>query len=85
MRHFIAVDKNLAALRTQDSEHALYHHRFAGTRTANDYQRLAARNREIEPVEHGLRTETLLHTTQLDFGDAVGHPHHREKRMEVRK
>ena len=69
--HLIAVDLDRSVIGEKQAQDALDQHRFSGPRSADDDQRAALGNIEIEAVEHHVVTEGLVEAADLDLG--VGH------------
>src|SRR5690606_21961613 len=67
LQDVFSVHKNLAAIGTDDAEHAFDHHRLAGTRPADHNERLAFRHGEVDAVQHNFLAEALIDIPEFDL------------------
>ena len=70
-RHFLPIDEDLPFVGMQNPQHAFDHHRFARTGAADHHQRVSGLQHQIDPIQHDLVSEALLHASKFDLGSVA--------------
>jgi hypothetical protein len=79
--HVLAVDLDAPGVWAQQAEDALQRHRLAGAGAADDHQRLALGDLQVDVVQHRLAPEALAQSPQRQFRRSA----HRPKKASVMK
>ena len=64
--HILPVQRDAALIRGDKAQDAFQQHRFAGARPPDDHHRGALGDGQIDPAQHLVRPEGLMHAAELN-------------------